>query len=124
MGAWLIWFCCTVFLIGELDGQVIDKVEHLIFRLYTREQPHKYQELKFENISSIWLTSFNPNRPTRIFVHGFWSVADVIHLYRDAYLKLGNYNFIGVDWTKGASTFNYFKAKQYMELVSFNPTKL
>lgn len=71
----------------------IDK--DLVFRLYTREEPVMFYALHYKNgpplISD---TPFNANRPTRIFVHGFRSKAKVINRYKEAYLSIGDYNFI------------------------------
>lgn len=66
-------------------------------------------------------STFDPKRPTRIFCHGFQSSEKVLLRYKDAFLKLGNYNFIAVDWTNGANTINYLKAKGRVQPVSLNP---
>lgn len=89
--------------------------EDLIFRLYTQENPSTYHVLK-SNLEPPG--AFNPYRPTRIFIHGFQSSEKVLLRYKDAFLKLGDYNFIAVDWTKGASTLNYLKAKGRVQPVS------
>lgn len=113
-------FCRTIFvLLSIVIVQGSYNVEKdLIFRLYTRKRPDHYQELKADDLPAISPSSFNPNRSTRIFIHGFRGKEKTILRYRDAYLNLGDYNFIAVDWTRGASTYNYFKAKNRIQAVS------
>lgn len=90
----------------------------LVFRLYTREDPVMYYALKTIGPPEISETPFNPNRPTRIFIHGYRSKAKVINRYKEAYLKLGDYNFIGVDWIEGAQDLNYYSVKGRVRPVS------
>lgn len=104
-----------VLIIGVIftfDSDAFDVENDVIFRLYTRGEDKMYYALKAnDDEAPISNTPFNPNRPTRIFVHGFRSKPKVIVRYAEAYLKLGDFNFIAVDWTKGASTYNYYSAK-------------
>lgn len=95
-----------------------DIEKDLVFRLYTREEPNMYYVLKPAGEPAIADTTFNPHRPTRIFVHGYKSKEKVINRYKEAYLSLGDYNFIAVDWISGASTINYFFAKGRVQPVS------
>lgn len=116
-----IGFCGIIFVLLSVDvfhAHAFDVEEQLIFRLYTREQPDVYQGLKAADLTSTSPVAFNPNRPTRIFIHGFKSKEKVIIRYKDAYLKLGDYNFIGVDWISGARTYNYLSAKSRVIPVS------
>lgn len=103
--------------IGVLRSDGFDIEKDLIFRLYTQENPTTFHVLK-ANLEPP--SAFNPHRPTRIFVHGFQSSEKVLIRYKDAFLKLGDYNFIAVDWTKGASTLNYLKAKSRVKPVSLS----
>lgn len=100
------------------SSHAFDIETDLVFRLYTRENPVTYHALKVSGSLSIAETPFNPNRPTRIFVHGFRGDPDNFRQYEDAYLMLGNYNFIAVDWIEGADTFQYTTAKDRVDLVS------
>lgn len=117
MFAWKILVCSTIFVLLSI---VVVRCEddNLIFRLYTREQPDDYQELKIDDLPDISTASFHPNRPTRIFVHGFRGQEKGIIRYKDAFLHLGDFNFIAVDWTKAANTYNYLKAKKRVRDVS------
>lgn len=104
--------------VGVLNSNAFDIDKDLVFRLYTREEPVMYYALTANGSPSISETTFNPNRPTRIFIHGYKSKEKVINRYREAYLNLGDFNFIAVDWIKGASTFNYYSAKGRVRSVS------
>lgn len=92
-------------------GEAFDINKDLVFRLYTREEPVMYYALHAERGPKLNETTFNHNRPTRVFVHGFRTKEKVIKRYAEAYLNIGDYNFIAVDWIEGASTINYFTAK-------------
>lgn len=104
----------------RFHSEPFDINKDLIFRLYTREQPDVHQVLKADSSASpsISQTSFDSKRPTRIFIHGFKSKDKVIIRYKNAFLKLGDYNFIAVDWTEGATTKNYYAAKACVRPVS------
>lgn len=93
------------------DCLAFDLDKDLIFRLYTPEVREKFYALNVHNTPFISASSFNPKRKTRIFVHGFLSSEHVLLRYKEAYLKLGEFNFIGVDWISGAKTYNYFTVK-------------
>lgn len=100
-------------------NDAFDIEKDLVFRLYTREEPVMYYALNGNGSPPIPETTFKPNRPTRIFVHGFRSKGKVIIRYKDAYLGVGDYNFIAIDWIKGASTYNYYSAKGRVQAVSY-----
>lgn len=102
-------------------SNAFDIENDLVFRLYTHEYPTGYSVLK-ANLEPP--NTFNPNRPTRFFIHGFKSSEPVLIRYKDAFLKAGNYNFIAVDWINGANTLNYLKAKGHVKPVSLNPILL
>lgn len=110
--------CVLLLSICVRHHHAFDIDKDLVFRLYTREEPSMYYVLKATGAPAISDTTFNPNRPTRIFVHGYKSKEKVINRYREAYLDLGDYNFIVVDWIEGASTYNYFAAKGRVGPVS------
>lgn len=109
--------CALIFVlfIGVHYSAAFDLENDLVFRLYTREEPNTYYAMKAMFNPP---PAFNPNRPTRIFIHGFKSSEKVLIRYKNAYLKLGNYNFIAVDWINGANTVNYLKAKGRIQPVS------
>lgn len=61
--------------------------------------------------------NFNVHRPTRIFVHGFYSDNELMDSYAKSYLNAGDFNFIAVDWLAGAKTLNYAKARHRVREV-------
>lgn len=85
--------------------------EQLIFRLYTPANPIDYQKLKILGSPSISSTSFDPRIPTRIFIHGFKSKEKTIDRYREAFFKIGNFNFIGVCLIR--FIFKIYRKKQF-----------
>lgn len=62
--------------------------------------------------------AFDYRRPTRIFVHGFFSKRDTLDMYPRAYLAAGDFNLIVVNWLKGAVTLSYSRARNRVKLVS------
>lgn len=112
---------CVILLIAinaiPFRCDAFDAETDIIFQLHTRDEP-QYTVLSPNNDPPISATPFNANRPTRIFVHGFRSKQKVLNRYSYAYLKVGDYNFIGVDWTKGANVYNYYGAKGRVKHVS------
>lgn len=118
-------FLCVIFafiLLCVFDSHCFDIDKDLVFRLYTHEDPVMYYVLKTSGPPLVSDTPFNPNRPTRIFVHGYKSKEKVINRYKEAFLSIGDYNFICVDWIEGASTFNYFSAKSRVRPVMNSST--
>lgn len=110
-----ILFISIIFLANRCHSFDIDT--DIIFRLYTRNFS-SYAVLSPKNEPPIAESVFTASRQTRIFVHGFRSKEKVLNRYADAYLKADDYNFIGVDWTKGANVFNYYTAKNRVKHVS------
>lgn len=61
--------------------------------------------------------NWHPARPTRIFVHGYYSTEGTLTEYAEAYLNRGDFNFIGINWLKGAKTINYVRARHRVREV-------
>lgn len=55
--------------------------------------------------------NWHPFRPTRIFIHGYYSDQGTLMSYARAYLERGDFNFIAINWLRGAKTINYVKAR-------------
>lgn len=55
--------------------------------------------------------NWDPNRRTRIFIHGFYSDREILEKYARGYLERDDYNFIAINWLRGARTINYVKAR-------------
>lgn len=99
---------------SSMKNRCFNPEKDIKFRLYTRENRSNYFDLG----NGCSFGDFNPNRPTRIFIHGYKSTEEVFCRYKEAYLDLSDYNFIAVDWTEGAKTHNYYSAKSRVRLVS------
>lgn len=61
--------------------------------------------------------NWHPARQTRIFVHGYYSNEGIFKKYVEGYLNRGDFNFIGINWLKGARTINYVKARHRVREV-------
>lgn len=108
----LLFFVC--------HGNAFDADEDVIFKLYKRDNPTNFSviEVYRVNETSVILNDFfDPKIPTRIHIHGYWSLQKIIDRYRQVYLGIGDFNFIVVDWLEGAQTINYFLAKRRVKEV-------
>lgn len=94
----------TPFFVPETD---------IIFELFTRNNPNESQILSMDNAESITNSYFNREHPTRFTIHGWTGDSDssINAEIRDAYLQLGEFNVIFVDWGAGAQTPNYVAAR-------------
>lgn len=95
-----------------------DADEDVIFKLYKREDAKNFTVLALNESRTISNDTFEPQLPTRIHIHGFLPKEEIIDRYRQVYLNAGDYNFIVVDWSEGASTINYISAKNRVNAVS------
>lgn len=86
-------------------GLAFNANEDIYFELYTQENPDNYQVIR--NVRSIKNTAFVAERPTRIFVHGYRSVREIITQYSRTFLSIGNFNFIAMNWIDGSETLVY-----------------
>lgn len=112
-------FCASIFLFGFCESIGFDADEDVIFKLYKRDNPTNYTVLTINQERSISNeTLFDPGLPTKIHIHGYLAKEEIIDRYRQAYLSVGDYNFIVVDWLEGAFTLNYFMAKRRVKDVS------
>jgi pancreatic triacylglycerol lipase len=62
---------------------------------------------------------FNPNRPTRVLVHGWWEdeTSDISTLTSAELLNYYDFNVIFIDWSEGARTINYIGARNRVGTV-------
>lgn len=95
------------------------------FELHTREHSlESFEELRIDGYGRTQEqpeplnTIFNASRPTRLFIHGYWSSRRAFLRYAKAFLKSDDCNFIAVNWLNGSKTYNYWKAKGRVERVS------
>ncbi|XP_034257115.1 pancreatic triacylglycerol lipase-like [Thrips palmi] len=92
--------------------------DDVTFYLYTRDKELS-EVVDVEDPDTLWQSSFDPKRPTRIITHGWKSSADadIVQLLRKAYLEKEDCNVIGVDWSGLASSNFYPWAKSYTNPV-------
>ncbi|XP_067677583.1 pancreatic lipase-related protein 2-like [Haliotis asinina] len=91
------------------------------FMLYTRKStgPEDYDELNYTDPSSVTASQFEPQKLTKIIVHGFANGGNTswVQLMKDAFLKVGNFNVLIVDWEIGAAFPDYAHAVANTRLV-------
>ncbi|CAD7079335.1 unnamed protein product [Hermetia illucens] len=85
---------------------------NVYFNLFTNLNPTISQQLVDGNISSIRNSNFNAQFPTRIICNGWFSGndTDMNKVLRNAYLAVGNFNVIVLDWSEGSKDLNYIQA--------------
>lgn len=101
-------------------GDEFNAKEHIVYEYHTAHTVtlHEIREKLPKYVDTIRSHGFNPAAETKIFVHGFLSEASIIRDYANAYLRIGQYNFFGVNWTEGSSsTYNYYEVKEYVPKV-------
>ncbi|KAJ1519397.1 hypothetical protein ONE63_004689 [Megalurothrips usitatus] len=88
------------------------------FYLYTRRQELS-EVIDVDDPDTLWKSSFDPTKKTRIVVHGWRSSADadIVQTIKSAYLEEEDCNVIGVDWSELASSSFYPWAKSYTNPV-------
>lgn len=111
-------FAYAIVILVLVVGQSVGKKKNfnadsdVVYELYTRDRPIDYQILNPAAGDLIRTdTTYDPKKPTRIFVHGFLTKRRNFQRYAEAYLKNGDYNFIAANWIAGSSTYNYVKAR-------------
>ncbi|XP_076289000.1 pancreatic triacylglycerol lipase-like [Lasioglossum baleicum] len=83
----------------ETEHDLLNRVH---FNLYTKANPTDGQRLNVDDIDALQKSNFNFSKPTIFITHGWLNTVynDPVTLIRDAYLQHGDYNVIGIDWTK------------------------
>lgn len=87
------------------------------FELFTRENQDAPQSLSPSN-DSLLDTNYDPNRPTRMFIHGWNSQGKLTPRFTEAYFKKGNINVnvIAVNW-RDLSDDDYVGARRRIDAV-------
>lgn len=85
--------------------------EDILFQYHSRDIPG------VKNLNWKWKPNESAKkRPTRIFVHGYKAKMRLLELYVQAYLNADDFNFINVNWIKGAHD-NYLRVKRRIPTV-------
>ena len=122
----LFGFAFSCMLVIELAGaQGFVPDEHVIFEFHSRESDiwtnHTIQDIestKGRRNEIFRKFNFDATRPTRIFIHGFLSNRETLDKYAAAYSRLGDFNFIAINWLRGAVTIRYVKARLRVRAVA------
>nr|XP_049702017.1 pancreatic triacylglycerol lipase isoform X1 [Helicoverpa armigera]XP_049702019.1 pancreatic triacylglycerol lipase isoform X3 [Helicoverpa armigera] len=74
------------------------------YLLFTRHNPKSAQSLLFDNEESVKSSNFNPNVPTIVLAHGYFSSQSTPPnpRLRDTFLEKSDVNVIVVDWSQVA----------------------
>lgn len=93
--------------------------EDIRFELFTPKNPKESQIISHLNATSISKSNFNKKYPTRILIHGWYSLGLLTPRFADAYFEKGKHkvNFIAVNWQKGGDTINYILARNRVKAV-------
>ncbi|KYQ51608.1 Pancreatic lipase-related protein 2 [Trachymyrmex zeteki] len=89
------------------------------FHLYTRNNPVIGQPLFIDDLDSVKNSFWNPDHPTRLITHGWKGNCEstICTDIRDAYLNVGDYNIILIDW-RAAANYLYSKSVRSTPIVS------
>ncbi|KAG8288189.1 hypothetical protein J6590_020952 [Homalodisca vitripennis] len=95
-----------------------DVKDNVFYFLYTREYNSAYQ-LTINDMKKLNSSTFKPNRPTKILIHGFWNNfrSDSVQIMREAYLNHYDVNVLAVDWGALAEGPWYVEAVQHTQPV-------
>lgn len=80
--------------------------------LTTRQNINNPQVLQFRNLDSVRGSHYNPARPTRVLIHGFWEddTSDIKVETSAELLRYYDFNVLFIDWSEGSRTINYIAA--------------
>ncbi|XP_046330769.2 pancreatic triacylglycerol lipase-like [Haliotis rufescens] len=76
------------------------------FMLYTKHNPQKEQIVTINDSASVTSSNFDPAKPTKIAIHGYFDNGQKawLHEVKDEYLKTHDVNVFIVDWGGGSKT--------------------
>lgn len=81
--------------------------------LSTRENRNTPVQLRFRDLASIQQSPYNPAKPTRVLIHGWWEDGDSdisVETSREL-LDIYDFNIILVDWSEGSRLITYVGAR-------------
>lgn len=114
----LISVSLAILLLCVCKNKSFSLYESMSFRLYKRELLTTFTLLNKNASELVKNELFDPKLPTRMYIHGYFGSEQGIENYSQHFLNVSDYNFIAIDWTKGARTINYYIAKARVPLVS------
>lgn len=103
----------------ESIDPLFDAYRDVRLMLQTRQNRETPQLLQFRNLPSVQNSNFNPNRPTRVLIHGWGEDSDgnIEVMTATELLNYYDFNVIYVDWSEGSSTINYIGAANRVPTV-------
>jgi len=98
--------------VTESIDPLFDAYRDVRILLSTRQNRLNPQQLQFRNLNSVVNSFFNPARPTRVLIHGFWEddTSDISVETSAELLTYYDFNVLFIDWSEGSRTINYFAA--------------
>jgi len=132
-----VWIFPLAFLLSGLGAVNVDIFDGVLadpdltkinFYLWTRENPDQYDTLEL-SYDSLVSSHFNPEHPIIILSHGWNSHGLIVEKgfgkgFADAYLSVGDYNVISIDWGDLESWANYPAAASRTRPVGEHAAKL
>uniref|UniRef100_A0A336MMA5 CSON003612 protein n=1 Tax=Culicoides sonorensis TaxID=179676 RepID=A0A336MMA5_CULSO len=96
--------------LSTVENYKYEAYNDIEFELYTQKNPEVHQRVLIDDPSSLHNSNFNPLHPTRILIHGCCTngSSESIQYPRAGYMKKGEFNVFGVNWSKGAEIFPNF----------------
>ncbi|KAG5324356.1 LIPR2 protein, partial [Acromyrmex heyeri] len=107
------------FILINIFNTIYKDAKKTTFHLYTRNNPEIGQQLFIDDLDSIKKSFWNPDHPTRLITHGWKGNCEttICTDIRDAYLNVGDYNIILIDW-RAAANHLYSKSARSTPIVS------
>ncbi|KAG7205891.1 hypothetical protein KM043_007820 [Ampulex compressa] len=104
--------------IGEL-AELQQNVDSVSFWLYTRQNPTNGKRMvpeELSEVSNLWKSE----RPTRFVTHGWRGSGNSVSCtgLRNAYLAVGDFNVVVIDWSSIASSILYGKVVKSIPVVA------
>lgn len=92
----------TLDLPSELYNILTSVDNHVSFNLFTRDTGNNSEIIYIDDLETLKNSSFDATRETKFVTHGWMNSKNSksCMLIKHAYLKLGDYNIIVVDWSK------------------------
>lgn len=81
--------------------------------LSTRDNMNNPIQLRFRNLADVQNSPYNPAKPTRVLIHGWWEDGDSDISVETSRQLLQHYDFniILVDWSEGSRFITYLQAR-------------
>lgn len=107
--------------IGDVEevNPTFDAYSQVRILLTTRENLNIPVRLNFRDLNSIRQSPFNPSKPTRVLVHGWFEdeESDIKVETSRELLALYDFNILFIDWSEGSRTITYVQARNRVRPV-------